>query len=163
MVSLRPAEPADHAAIAEVTSAAFGGPAEAKIIEDVRAESAALVDLVAVDDDGSVVGHVLFSRMHCNPPRFFAGLGPVSAAPDRQNDGIGMMLCRAGVEACRTLGIEAIVVLGHTNYYPRFGFSHEAAAPIASPYAASPSFMALELVPGALSAPIKVDYPAAFG
>ena len=163
MVTIRPAEPRDYAAIAAVTTAAFGGPAEAKIIEDVRAEGAALVDLVAMDDDGSVVGHILFSRMRCDPPRFFAGLAPVSAAPGRQSSGIGTQLCRQGIEACRVLGVEAVVVLGHVDYYPRFGFSRAAAAPIASPYAASSGFMAMELVPGALAAPIKADYPAAFG
>ena len=61
------------------------------------------------------------------------------------------------------LGAEAVVVLGHPTYYPRFGFSHAAAAKIASPFADRPAFMAMELVAGALDAPLKADYPAAFG
>ena len=74
-----------------------------------------------------------------------------------------MALCRAGIEAVRALGAEAVVVLGHPTYYPRFGFSAEAARLIASPYAGRPSFMALELKAGALASPLKVAYPAAFG
>jgi putative acetyltransferase len=83
--------------------------------------------------------------------------------PDLQNGGFGDALCRAGIDAVRALGAEAVVVLGHPPYYPRFGFSHEAASKIASPFSDRPAFMAMALVPGALDAPLKVDYPAAFG
>ena len=158
---MRPATAADHAAIRAITDAAFGGPAESRIIDGVRAEGAALVELVA-EAGGDVVGHVLFSRMTVTPERFIAGLGPVSVRPDRQGGGHGAALCRAGIEAVRALGVEAAVVLGHPAYYPRFGFSAEAARPIASPYAGSPAFMAMELKTGALAAPLKLDYPAAF-
>jgi putative acetyltransferase len=162
-VVIRPAAPADYAAISQITTAAFGGPegGEAGIIEGVRREGAVLAEFVA-EDDGAVVGHVLFSRMRADPPRLVAGLGPLAVTPGRQNSGLGQALSMAGVAACRELGAEAIVVLGHPNYYPRFGFSAEAAAQIASPYAGRPSFMAMALRPGALDQPIKVDYPAAF-
>lgn len=143
-------------------AAAFGREDEALIVEGVRAEGAALLELVA-EADGEIVGHVLFSRMTTLPVARIAGLGPVAVRPDQQGRGWGEALCRAGVEAIRAQGAEAVVVLGHVDYYPRFGFSHEAAAQIASPFAALPAFMALELIPGALAAPIKVDYPRAFG
>ena len=164
MVNIRPATPADHPAIAAVVTAAFGGPkgGEAKIVSGVRSEDSALVDLVA-EQGGEIIGHVLFSRMRSDPPRFIAALGPLAVAPEYQSSGIGAALSRAGIEACRALGVEAVVVLGHPPYYPRFGFSAGAAARVVSPFAGNPAFMALELVPGALDAPIKVDYPAAFG
>lgn len=163
MVSLRPAAPADYAAIAAVVDAAFDSSnhGEAAIVAGVRAEGRVLVELVA-ELDGEIVGHVLFSRMRCDPDRFFAGLGPLAVAPAHQSTGIGSQLARAGIEACRALDAEAIVVLGHPPYYPRFGFSAEAAQKIASPFAGRPAFMAMALKPGALDAPIKVDYPAAF-
>ena len=82
--------------------------------------------------------------------------------PDHQGRGVGEALCRAGIEAVRALGAEAIVVLGHPTYYPRFGFSAAAAKLIASPFAGNPAFMAMELEPGALAQPVDVAYPAAF-
>ena len=158
---MRLATEADHAAVRAVTDAAFGGPAESRIIEGVRAAGAALVELVA-QADGELVGHVLFSRMTVSPPKFLAALGPVAVRPGAQGRGHGSALCRTGIEAVRALGAEAVVVLGHPAYYPRFGFTHEAAKLIASPYADRPAFMAMELVPGALARPLKADYPAAF-
>jgi putative acetyltransferase len=161
---IRKAGLSDHAMIRAVTEAAFDESRfdEAGIIEGVRVEGRVLAELVA-EDDGLIVGHVLFSRMRAEPPRAVAALGPVAVAPARQRTGIGDSLCRAGIEACRAAGMEAVVVLGHPPYYPRFGFSAEAAAKLTSPYAGSPAFMAMELKPGALSAPLKVDYPKAFG
>jgi putative acetyltransferase len=159
---VRPAAPGDHAAIRKVVDAAFGGPAESRIIDGVRAEGAALADLV-IEEGGEILGHVLFSRMTVSPTRFIAGLAPVAVRPDAQGRGHGEALCRAGIEAVRALGAEAVVVLGHPSYYPRFGFSAEAARLITSPYAGNPAFMALELAPGALAEPLRADYPAAFG
>ena len=159
---IRPATLADHAAIRAVVAAAFGQQAEAEIVAGVRDEDRVLVELVAEEDD-KIIGHVLFNRMRTDPPRFIAGLGPLAVAPAFQSAGVGAALSRAGIEACQALGARAIVVLGHPPYYPRFGFSAGAARRVVSPFAGNPAFMALELVPGALDEPIKVDYPAAFG
>jgi putative acetyltransferase len=159
---VRPALPGDYDAIGEIVALAFVRPDEARIVEAVRTAGPALVELVA-DDAGEVTGHILFSRMTCDPPRFVAALGPLAVRPGVQNRGFGQALSRAGIEAVRALGAEAIVVLGHPTYYPRFGFSAAAARPLASPYAGRDAFMAMELEPGALAGPLKVDYPAAFG
>jgi putative acetyltransferase len=151
----------DHAAIRAVETAAFGQPDEAGMVEASRAAGGALVELVA-EREGRVVGHILMNRMTVSPPKLMAGLAPVAVDPAFQGQKIGDALCRAGIEAVRALGAEAVVVLGHPNYYPRFGFSHAATARIASPYAGREAFMALELVPGALTAPVEVNYPKAF-
>jgi putative acetyltransferase len=158
-VNIRPATPDDYPAIRAVTVAAFDTSSGD---EAVRAEGRDLVELVA-EIDGEIVGHILFNRMRTDPPLPVAGLGPLGVAPAHQSTGIGQALSRAGIEACRAAGMEAIVVLGHPPYYPRFGFSAQAAARIASPFAGRPAFMAMALTPGALDRPIKVDYPAAFG
>lgn len=159
---IRPARPADAAAIAAVQDAAFAGPAESAIVAGVRAAGAVVAELVA-EEAGAVVGAILFSRMGTDRPGLFAGLGPVGVLPGRQGAGFGAALCEAGIAACRNAGVKAVVVLGHPAYYPRFGFSAEAARTIASPYAGRPAFMALALETGALDAPGRLDYPAAFG
>lgn len=161
MVSLRPATPKDHAAIRRVHVDAFAGSDEADIIEQLRADGDALVELVAENDDG-IVGHVMFSRMESENGTFFAALGPLAVSSARQNEGIGGQLSRAGVEACRELGAGALCVLGHPDYYPRFGFSPEAAKKFTAPYD-RPAFMAMELQPGTLERGGIVRYAPAFG
>jgi putative acetyltransferase len=159
---VRPATVLDYGAIHAVEAAAFRQEDEALMVEASRAEGAAMVELVE-EHDGRVVGHILFNRMITSPSRFVAGLAPVAVAPAFQGRGIGDALCRAGIAALRAMGCGGVVVLGHPTYYPRFGFSHALAAPLGSPYADHEAFMALELTPGALTPPLKVDYPAAFG
>ncbi|HEY3798465.1 MAG TPA: N-acetyltransferase [Caulobacteraceae bacterium] len=176
---MRPASLADHAAIRAVLDAAFGEEGPSQIVDGVRAEGAALVELVVAAGD-EIVGYVLFSRMSVttsfDPPLaghpdseaamqlpFVAGLGPVGVRPGAQNKGYGAELCRAGIEQLRAMGVDAVVVLGHETYYPRFGFAHEATRLITSPFGDREAFMALELTPEALARPLKIDYPAAFG
>jgi putative acetyltransferase len=159
---VRPAAlPADAAAIRAVEEAAFGQPDEAGMVEASRAEGGAWIELVAEEDD-EIVGHILMNRMTVTPPKLIAGLAPVAVAPSHQGHGIGDALCRAGIEAVRALGAEAVVLLGHPDYYPRFGFSAAAASGLESPYAGNAAFMAMALTPGALDAPLKVDFPKAF-
>ncbi|MEJ0066663.1 MAG: GNAT family N-acetyltransferase [Caulobacteraceae bacterium] len=80
-------------------AAAFGREDEALIVEAVRTEGAALLELVA-EEEGEIVGHILFSRMTTEPVHRFAGLAPVAVAPDQQGRGWGEALCRAGIERC---------------------------------------------------------------
>jgi putative acetyltransferase len=159
---VRPPKLKDFPGIHAVEAAAFGRETEALLVENVRAEGAALVELVA-EEDGEIIGHILMSRMTSEPVKRVAGLGPVAVRPDMQGRGWGEGLCQAAIEIVRSQGADAVVVLGHETYYPRFGFSREAAKLIASPYAHLPAFMALELRPGALAEPIKIDYPRSFG
>jgi len=165
-VTIRPAAPADHAAIREVVRAAFtrefGKANEHELVEALRADGAALAELVA-DDAGAVVGHILFSPLATNTGQAFAALAPVAVKPGLQKSGTGSALCHAGVAACRALRQDAVIVLGHPAYYPRFGFSAEAARSVQSPFSGRPSFMALALTPGALDRPVSVTYHSAFG
>lgn len=159
---IRYARTGDHAAIADVVEAAFGQPAEARLVERLRADEDALLELVAVEDD-AVVGHILFSRLWADRYEMFAALAPLAVRPDLQRTGLGSALVRAGLESAKEFGAHGVIVLGHPTYYPRFGFSAEAAAKVSSPYAGQPAFMALALEPGAFDAPMTVAYPDAFG
>ena len=74
----------------------------------------------------------------------------------------GRVDVRAGLESCKEFGAHGVLVLGHRDYYPRFGFSAETAALVVAPYSGSPSFMAIALEKGAFDAPLSVAYPEAF-
>lgn len=154
---------ADFGAIRTVNREAFGTAAEADLVDALRANGDAALSLVAENDAG-VVGHILFSHL---PIRTSArdvpavALAPMSVLPRWQRRGVGSALVRTGLDRCREAGFEAVVVLGHPNYYPRFGFSAHLAEPLQAPFS-GPAFMALDLVPGALQAGGVVRYPAAF-
>ena len=162
---IRPETPEDFAAIAALNRDAFGGDGEAELIERLRDDGLVAVSLVAVEA-GAIAGHILFSNLAVEldgrPVRAVA-LAPMCVRHDRQRRGVGSALVRNGLDAVRDAGYRAVIVLGHPEYYPRFGFSSDVDAKLASPVPGN-AFMALELVPGALhGASGKVTYPAAFG
>ena len=140
-MNIRAVQPTDHAAIRDVLLAAFPGPDEADLVEQLRSHGAAAIELVA-EDSGRIVGHILFSRVQA--PMRALGLAPVAVAPDRQRGGIGSALIHAGHEVARGQGWEAIFVVGDPEYYRRFGYDAALAAGFSSPYA-GPYFMALAL------------------
>ena len=133
-------------------------------MERRRSDKRVVVSLVA-ERAGWVVGHILFSHLPiATAGRVIAGaaLAPVAVLPPFQGQGIGSALIRAGLRRCAELGSEAVVVLGHPGYYPRFGFSATLAQRLDAPFS-GPAFMALELAPDALSSGGTVRYPAPFG
>jgi putative acetyltransferase len=159
---IRYARADDHPAIAALLEAAFGQADEARLVERLRADGDMLFELVALDAD-AVVGHILFSRLWADRYEMFAALAPVAVRPDLQNGGHGSALVRAGLESAKEFGAHGVLVLGHPAYYPRFGFTAQAAAQVTSPHSGSPAFMALALEPGAFDQPLTVAYPDAFG
>ena len=159
---VRHARPGDRAAIAQVNLAAFGRPGEGDLVERLRADGEAVVELVA-EQDGEVVGHILFSRLWADSPELFVALAPMSVRPGRQRAGVGSALVARGLQTLKDLGAGGVIVVGHPAYYPRFGFTPQAAAAIRAPYSGSPAFMALALSQGALDAPLTIAYPQAFG
>jgi putative acetyltransferase len=158
---IRHARPADHAAIRSVVEAAFGQTDEADLVERLRAAGDMMFELVE-EEDGEIVGHILYSRLWADSVNLYAALAPLSVIPARQKTGVGKRLTQASIETAKDFGAHAVVVLGHPEYYPKFGFSRGAAAHVKSPYSDSPAFMALALEEGALDGPVLVAYPDAF-
>lgn len=157
---IRDVMPADINAIRAVETAAFGRPGEATLVDRLRIDGDTLVELVAIEGE-AVIGHVLFSRLGIGLSQG-AALAPMAVMPNRQRSGVGSALVRAGISRCREMHLPAVLVLGHAGYYPRFGFSDALASALDAPFA-GPSFMGLELVPGALAAGGHVRYAPAFG
>ncbi len=154
MLLIRPEQPEDLAAIHSVLEQAFqqgfGSIAEADLVDTLRANGKAIVSLVAVEND-QIVGHILFSEVTLGDATII-GLAPLAVLPSQQKQGIGALLTNAGIAACRNAGYTAMVVLGHPDYYPRFGFVPASRFGIKSEYdVRDEKFMAMELQPGALA------------
>ena len=163
-MSVRPAEPRDAASIRAVHLAAFPTPLEADLVEALERDGDVAISLVA-ERCGEIVGHVLLSRMRVSGdgrPYRALGLAPVAVLPGFQGAGLGTVLIEGAIAIAKASGEEVVFLLGEPDYYRRFGFSAEAAAPFRSPYA-GPYFMALWLQPGVvLPRAGKADYPRAF-
>ena len=167
VLEIRPEQPSDIPAIREVNRRAFGQADEAALVDALRDGGFCVASLVA-EDAGRIIGHILFSHLPIAAGGRVieaAALAPMAVLPERQREGIGSALVRAGLAACRRAGVAAVVVLGHPDYYPRFGFSARAAQGLRSPFPdAGEALMALELVPGALDLrDAVVRYASPFG
>jgi len=122
-VEIREERPEDAAAVREVNETAFDRPDEADLVEALRRNCSETISLVAVVA-GVVVGHLLFTPVVIEGKEKLtgAGLGPMAVHPSHQGRGVGRELVGYGVEKLRADGCPFIVVLGHRDYYPRFGF-----------------------------------------
>ena len=165
MPEIRLEEPADVPAIHHVVSSAFDTAFEADLVDALRRQARPILSLVA-SIDGEIVGHILFSpvTLSSHPELALMGLAPMAVVPERQRQGIGTALTREGIDACRRLDVSGLVVIGHPEYYPRFGFERASALGWRSEYdVPDEAFMALELKPGALrDKPGTIRYDAAF-
>ena len=151
-VEIRAEEAGDVPGIRDVNRRAFGREDEARLVDDLRDGGYARLSLVA-EEGGRLVGHVMFSEAAIRTASGEIGalaVGPVGVIPDRQRRGVGSALIREGLGRCARAGHSIVVLLGHPDYYPRFGFSAERAGNLSSAYSGE-AFMALELVSGALS------------
>jgi predicted N-acetyltransferase YhbS/SAM-dependent methyltransferase len=172
---LRPADPrwrtraetaADHPVVREILTAAFETPAEAGIVDALRADEEAWLPglgRVAEAPDGTVAAYALLTRCRVDGVPA-AALAPVAVAPAYQRTGAGQAVVRAALDAARLSGERLVLVLGHPAYYPRFGFVQ------ASTYGIRPAFdvpdeamMALDLDGSGAVAGGTIWYPAAFG
>jgi putative acetyltransferase len=120
-IEIREERPEDIDAVRQVNLLAFGTDAEGRIVDALRANGGVLLSLVATIEE-RVVGHILYSPITVGDTFEGAALAPMSVAPDNQRQGIGTKLIEAGSRHLRAAGCPFIIVLGHAEYYPRFGF-----------------------------------------
>ena len=150
--------------IRKLNRAAFGGHDEENLVDRLRREGDVIGSMVAVIGN-DVLGHVLFSRLDvAGGERTIsaAALATMAVLPDRLRQGIGTRLVMTGLALCRSRGVDAVFVLGHPRYYPRFGFSADKARIVTASFSGD-AFMALEIRRGVLNTGgLTLTYPPAF-
>ena len=128
MITIRAEHPRDFPQVRHVNELAFGQPLEANLVEKLREHCAEALSLVA-DEGDRVVAHILFTPVvveHGARRTVGMGLAPLAVVPERQRQGIGSQLVRRGLEILRDHGCPFVIVVGHPQYYPRFGFESAA-------------------------------------
>lgn len=155
----------DFRAITAVIKSAFESPAEAKLVAALREQAQPFISLIAEKDE-QIIGHIMFSPVVLGDYQELRimGLAPLAVIPQYQRQGVGSALVRAGLEQCQRLGFGAVVVLGHPDYYPRFGFLPSRRFAVRSEYdVPEEAFMLQELTPSYLKGTQgTIRYHAAF-
>ena len=153
MIIVRAETAEDYTVVRQVNELAFGGSDEAVLVGKLRAVADPQISLVAVKD-GQVVGHIFFSPVSIeisDAAVLALGLAPMAVLPEYQKQGLGSQLVREGLKECQRIGCNVVVVLGHPEYYPRFGFVPAKQKELRCEYAVPDEvFMVAELKPQAL-------------
>jgi putative acetyltransferase len=176
MLTIRPEGPSDLDAIFQVNSQAFSRDNEARVVDALRRSPAFIPELslaarigerAAQGGPGGIVGHILFTRItirEAGRSHDALALAPLAVLPAHQKQGVGSALMRRGLDDARQLGHRIVIVLGHPDYYPRFGFAPASTFGIRPPFdVRNEAFMALALEEGALGLVRgEVNYPPEF-
>ncbi|APG04158.1 hypothetical protein BJI69_09785 [Luteibacter rhizovicinus DSM 16549] len=153
MTEVRAAAAGDLEAIVAIHRAAFGRDAEADLVRRLVAAGRAAISLVAVDDEDTVLGHVLFSPVTIEEgdDGKSLGLAPVAVHPDHQRQGLGHDLIEEGIGACFVQDARAVFVLGSPAYYTQFGFTKASVHDLHDAYEGGNAFQVLPLTIDGLS------------
>ena len=166
-MNIRKEKDSDKEIIWKVNAEAFETEAEANLVNALRDSGIPFISLVAEEDE-EIVGHILFTPVELigdDSGLKLMGLAPMAVLPKFQKKGIGSQLVKTGKEKCSTQGYDAIIVLGHPEYYPKFDFIPSVKYGIKSEYnVPDETFMLLELKEGLLKDKNGViKYHSAFG
>jgi putative acetyltransferase len=124
MIRVREENPEDHDQIRYVNDLAFKCPDEGRIVDQIRAKQKEIISLVALIDE-KIVGHILFSPVviNCDQKSIKGmGLAPMAVLPEYQKQGIGTTMVKEGLRKLQERKYPFVIVVGHAEYYPRFGF-----------------------------------------
>jgi putative acetyltransferase len=165
-MKIRPEQPGDQFQIRQINQQAFADDAEADLVNELRKTGLSLISLVA-EENAQLIGHILFSPVTLAGQKLaarIAGLAPMAVLPEWQGRGVGSLLVTTGLEYCAKAGYVAVVVLGHPDYYPRFGFVPASRFQIKCEYDVPDEvFMVKELRAAALQGISgKIQYHSAF-
>ncbi|WP_106401305.1 GNAT family N-acetyltransferase [Actinocorallia populi] len=157
---------ADIPAIREILLAAFPTALEADLVDALRADPKAWIDglsMVSIDPDGAPAGYALITRCHVDGEPALA-LAPCAVPPSVQRTGAGSAAIRSALDAARAMGENLVLVLGHADYYPRFGFTPASRFGIRAPFDVPDEAMMAMALDGTRPVPTgTIEYPAAFG
>lgn len=168
-VHIRAEKKAESGTIYQLVALAFGQEDESRLIDLLRQDESFIpaLSLVAIDRD-TIIGHILFTQVNivdqAGQSHVSLALAPMAVLPNMQRKGIGGQLIRRGLEVAKELGYSSVIVLGHKDYYPKFGFEPAERWNIQTHYEVpSDYFMGLALVPGGLEGVSgMVQYSAPF-
>ncbi|MFF5210376.1 GNAT family N-acetyltransferase [Streptosporangium sp. NPDC000396] len=162
----RPETDADRDRIREVNLAAFPTPHEAGLVEALRTDPAAWLpglSWIAQRPNGAIAGFALLTRCHVDGFPALT-LGPCAVQPEHQRSGAGSAAIRAALDAARQQGENLVLVLGHAEYYPRFGFVPASRHAIRPPFDVEDQYMMALVFDDTRPVPSgTIRYPAAFG
>lgn len=166
-ITIRAEKENDHKRVYEVNKLAFQQEDESKLIEKIRKGENFIPQLSLVAEvDNKIVGHILFSKIKIIGDSVFESLAlaPMAVMPDLQKQGIGSALINKGMKRAKDMGFDSIIVLGHSEYYPRFGFLRASKWNIKCPFEVpDEAFMAIELTEKVLDGKAgTVEYPDEF-
>lgn len=168
-IQIRPETVADQQSIYRLIELAFGQSNESRLVDLFRKDDCFIpeLSLVALMNE-QIIGHIIFTKIVIKGEEgretASLALAPMAVLPEHQKSGVGGKLIRAGLAAAKKIGHQSVIVMGHKDYYPKFGFVPAERWEIGTHYEVpSEYFMAMELLPGALSnAKGIVEYSAPF-
>ncbi|RZT23872.1 GNAT family N-acetyltransferase [Fictibacillus sp. BK138] len=168
MIQIRAERNGDQEAIRQINDAAFKGDNESRLVDAIRKSELFVPELSLVaETDGELIGHILFSIVHIQSGDVeipTVALAPMAVVPEHQNKGVGSLLVEEGLKRAEDQGFKHVVVLGHPDFYPKFGFVRASTKGIEAPFPVPDEvFMAKEIKVGSLHQIIgKIVYPPAF-
>lgn len=156
-LNIRTEQPEDIEKVAELLYHAFGDREdESVLVRNIRVSAGFIPELSVVAElNGDIIGHILPEQSRGRKRRGrdeVIALAPLAVSPEHQKQGVGKRLMQEGLKRCQNLGYSLVLLIGHPEYYPKFGFKPARPLGLELKQFAVPDdvFMVCELQEGAL-------------